>query len=129
MSYSKNSPAASSPHSVSRAQLSRATSYTVTPPGLTRVFSAQHLDDVSTYHGDDHGSNYDDEKNESVFSDEPEHLKNDNDDEAVRQSQDEVLEARTDVPNTQDLEASLEKKQSIRSVKHPNLVQRWTGAR
>ena len=123
MSYSKHTPAASSPHSVSRAQLSRATSNTVTSLDLTRVFSAQHLDDVSTYHGGDHGSNYDDEKNEFVCSDEPEQVRNEDDDQAVGQGRDEVLETRTDVLNTQDLEANLEKKQSIRSFKPPNLVQ------
>ena len=110
MSYVNHSPSTSSLHSVSR---------TVTPIDLTHVLSAQHLDHVSTYLASDHDADHDAQNNEAVFSNHSEHVMNQDEDETIRQGDDEV----SGVLNAQDLEASLEKKQSARSVRHLNLVQ------
>lgn len=83
---------------------------------MTRLFSAQHLDDVSIYHGGDHESQQTDD------SDTLEKLRQEDDDEARRHGDEEVEEVRMGVRDTRDLDATLEKKQSTRSVKDPDLV-------
>ena len=49
-------------------------------------------------------------------------MRNDDYDEAAREGKDEVAEVRMGIPDTRDLEANLEKKQTTRSIKDPNLV-------
>ena len=89
---------------------------------LQRVFSAQHLDDISNYHDGDHDSKEQDGNIETEYSDELEQVRNEDDDEAARKGEDEVPEVRMGVLDTRDLEANLEKKKSTRSIKDPNLV-------
>lgn len=103
-------------------QLTRSRSNAATRPRLERFFSAQHLDDVSLYHGGDHESNYHNDDNESEHTDELEQVRNQDYDEALRKGEDELPEVRTGISDTRDLEANLEKKQSKRSIKDPNLV-------
>ena len=109
---SRSAPA---PSSAPRVQL---------PPDrhLQRVFSAQHLDDISNYHDGDHHSKEHDGDIETQYSDELEQVRNEDYDEAARKGEDEVPEVRMGVPDTRDLEANLEKKKSTRSIKDPNLV-------
>lgn len=120
----KPSPSESTPSSTPRAQLRRGRSNTTSRPDLTlqRVFSAQHLDDVSNYHGGDHESKYRDGEDETEYSDELEQVRNEDYDEAARNGEAEVSEVRMGVPDVRDLEANLEKKQTTRSIKDPNLV-------
>ncbi|KAL9596046.1 MAG: hypothetical protein Q9219_006062 [cf. Caloplaca sp. 3 TL-2023] len=96
-------------------------------PQLTRVFSGQHLDDHSVYHGPGsvHGSEDAAGDEESDLSDrdsrEENEKTNPNEPEGAVDTRDRVLNAR-------DLEAPLEKKQSAKSAKakDPNLVT-WEG--
>lgn len=118
----KPSPSESTPSSTPRAQLRRGRSNTTSRPDLQRVFSAQHLDDVSNYHGGDHESKYRDGDDETEYSDELEQVRNEDYDEAARNGEAEVSEVRMGVPDVRDLEANLEKKQTTRSIKDPNLV-------
>ena len=87
-------------------------------PSIQHVFSAQHLDDISHYHGGEHDSKHQDQDNETEYSDELEH-DNEDFDEAARKGEDEVPQLRLDA---RDLEANLEKKPTTRSIKDPNLV-------
>ena len=103
-------------------QLQRGASNTARSPDLEHVFSAQHLDDVSHYHGGDHDSNYQHSDIETEYSDEHEQVSNEDDDEAARKGEDEVSDVRTGIRHTRDLEANLEKKPTTRSIKDPNLV-------
>ena len=97
------------------AQIQRGSSNTTRRPDIEHVFSAQHLDDVSLYHGGDHDSRYQDSDIETEYSDEHEQVTNEDYDEAARRREDAV-------PNARDLEANLEKKPTTRSIKDPNLV-------
>ena len=112
----KPSSSASSSSSRPRAQLSRR------PSNLQCVFSAQHLDDASNYHGGDHDSKTWDEDDESEYPDDLERMRKSDDDEAAREGKEEAPEVRVGVLDRQDIEANLEKKQSTRSIKDPNLV-------
>lgn len=92
-------------------------------PYLSRVFSAQHLDDASSYHGgalDPYTPNYDDETDTS------EGLRKERDEEAIERGEVEVNEVRMGIRDTRDLGSNLEKKQTTRSIKDPNLVS-WDG--
>ena len=92
-------------------------------PDLSRVYSAQHLDDVSVYHGPDHESQYRDEEDECGDSDVSEKLREEDDEKALSRGKEQLPEVQMGVPDTRDLEANkLEKKQSTRSTKDPNLV-------
>lgn len=122
----KLSRSAPTPSSVPRAQIRRGRSNTASRPHLRHVFSAQHLDDVSNYHGGDYDSKLEDEDDQTEYSDELEQVRNEDFDEAARNGEDEVPEVRMGVLDTRDLEANLEKKQSTRSIKDPNLVS-WDG--
>lgn len=113
------SPSASTPNSRPGARLQPDTA---SRPHLSHVFSAQHLDDVSHYHGGDHDSIYQDHDNETEYSDELEQVRNEDYDEAARKGQDEVPGLHMGVLDTRDLEANLEKKPTSRSIKDPNLV-------
>ena len=121
-------PIRSAPTPVSKpsAQPRRARSYKARATPLQRVFSAQHLDDVSNYHHGDHDAPHNDRDNDNQSSDESEKIRNEDDDDAAEEGEDEVPESRMGVPDTRDLEANLEKKQSKksskRSIKDPNLV-------
>lgn len=110
------------PNSTPRAQLPRGRSNTTSRPDLLRVFSAQHLDDVSNYHGGDHESKFQDGDDGTEYSDELEQVRNQDYDEAARNGEAEVSEVRMGVADTRDLEANLEKKETTRSIKDPNLV-------
>lgn len=85
-------------------------------PTIQHVFSAQHLDDVSHYHGGDH------EDNETEYSNELEHVRNEDYDEAARKGEDELPEVEMGGLDARDLEGNLEKNQTTRSIKDPNLV-------
>lgn len=119
LSPSRSAP---TPSSGPRAQFSRGRSNTASRHQLHHVFSAQHLDDASDYHAGDHDSQYNEKDNETEYSDELEQVRNEDYDEAVRNGEDEVSEVRMGIRDTRDLEANLEKKQTTRSIKDPNLV-------
>lgn len=121
MSDLKHSSSAPTPNSRLREQLARSSTASRAALRLS-VFSAQHLDDNSDYHGGDHDSRLVDEDNNSEYSDESEQVRNEDYDEAAREGLDEVSEVRGGVLSVRDLEASLEKRQSTRSIKDPNLV-------
>lgn len=116
------SRSAPTPSSGPRAQSRRGRSNTANRPHLQHVFSAQHLDDVSNYHGGDHDTEYQDDDNETEYSDELGQVRNEDYDEAASEGKEEVPEVRMGVLDRQDLEANLEKKQTSRSIKDPNLV-------
>ena len=121
-------PIRSAPTPASRpsAQPRRTGSYNARAAPLQRVFSAQHLDDVSNYHHGDHDAPHNDRDDDTESSDESEKIRDEDNDNAAEEGQDEVPESRMGVPDTRDLEANLEKKQSKRSskrsIKDPNLV-------
>lgn len=104
------------------AQLQRGHSNPTRRPDIQHVLSAQHLDDVSHYHGGDHDSKYQDNDIETEYSDEHEQVTNEDYDEAARKGEDEVPEVRMGIRDAKDLEANLEKKPTTRSIKDPNLV-------
>ncbi|CAF9903865.1 MAG: hypothetical protein ALECFALPRED_003017 [Alectoria fallacina] len=116
------SHSAPTPSSGPRARLPRRQSDSASSLHLQPVFSAQHLDDVSDYHDGDHQSKHHDADNDTDYSSELEHVRNDDYDEAAREGKDEVAEVRMGILDTRDLEANLEKKQTTRSIKDPNLV-------
>ena len=91
-------------------------------PNIQHVFSAQHLDDVSHYHGGDHHSDYQDIDIQTEYSDEHEQATSEDYDEAARKGEDEEPEVRMGIRDVRDLEANLEKKPTTRSIKDPNLV-------
>ena len=121
-------PIRSAPTPISKPspQPRRSSSYKATAAPLQRVFSAQHLDDVSHYHHGDHDAPHNDRDNDTESSDESEKIREEDNDDAAEEGEDEVPESRMGVPDTRDLEANLEKKQSKRSSKRsrkdPNLV-------
>lgn len=85
-------------------------------PRLSRVFSAQHIDDHSHYHS--YGEHHD-QQSESTSSDDSDCA------EEVEREKDRETgdgELRDGVVNERDVEAPLEKTKSSRSVKDPNLV-------
>ena len=96
-------------------------------PHLHRFFSAQYLDDQSVYHAE-HDIESEDETSSTGY-DLSEQVTEKDDDEAREHGQDQVEEERMGVPNERDLEAArappLEKRQTSRSVKDPNLVSRY----
>ena len=105
-------PATSSP------ELEGTPTNTSTPPApLSRLFSGQHLDDLSHYKDTEHDSrstteHEDEEANEKSLQ---------KDDDQIPSEA--APEVRMGVQNERDLEANaLEKKQSTKSVKDPNLV-------
>lgn len=100
----------------------RARSSTAAYPRLTNVYSAQHLDDVSDYHGGDHDSQYRDHGGETSDLDNLEKARQDDYDDAEKYGDEDDSEVRDGVPNTKDLESKLEKKPTTRSIKDPNLV-------
>lgn len=102
--------------------LTRSRSNTASRPHPERFFPAQHLDDVSIYHGGDHESNYHDDANETEYTDDLEQASNQDHDEASKKGEDEVPEIRIGISDTRDLETNLEKKRSRRLIKDPNLV-------
>lgn len=92
-------------------------------PDLSRVFTGQHLDDHSTYHGRDSvSSNREEEHSTDELSDLSEEVAKKEDSELGEKLPEETVEVRNDVANIRDLEAPLEKKQSAKSVRDPNLV-------
>ena len=113
---------APTPSSGTRAQPASGRSNTANRPPLQHVFSAQHLDDVSNYHAGDHDPEYQDDDNETECSDELEQVRNEDYREAASEGKEEVPEVRMGVLDVRDLEANLEKKQTTRSIKDPNLV-------
>ena len=121
-------PIRSAPTPISKpsAQPHRTGSHKVSAAPLQRVFSAQHLDDISDYHHGDHDAPHNDRENDTESSDESEKIRDEDNDDAAEDGEDEVPESRMGVPDTRDLEANLEKKQSKksskRSLKDPNLV-------
>ena len=119
LSPSHSAPA---PNQGFEAQLQRSTSNTARRPDIQRIYSAQHLDDVSHYHGGDHDSNCHDNDIETVYSDEHDQVAEEDYDEAARKGEDEVPEVRMGIRDVRDLEANLEKKPTTRSIKDPNLV-------
>lgn len=117
-----SSRSAPTPSSGLATRLTRSRTSDASRPRLERFFSAQHLDDVSIYHGGDHDSIYHNDDNGSEYVDELEQVRNQGYDEALKKGEDEVPEVRMGISDTRDLEANLEKKQSKRSIKDPNLV-------
>lgn len=117
-------PSLRSLSSRSRAQSFR--SQSTRPNGnLHRIFSGQHLDDVSVYHHDyDHERDNDDQHTPSNDSSE-ETMEKQDDAEAREAGMEEVPEVRQGVKDSRDLEVgrpTLEKKHTSRSIKDPNLV-------
>ena len=92
------------------------------PPHIEPVFTAQHPDHVSNYHDGEHESKEQDGDIETEYSDELEQVRNEDYDEAARIGEDEVPEVRMGILDKRDLEGNLEKKQSARPIKDPNLV-------
>lgn len=118
----ESSHSAPTPSSGTRAQLTRGRSNTASRPRPQHVFSAQHLDDVSNYHAGDHDPEYQHDDNETEYSDELEQVRNEDYGEAASEGKEEVPEVRMGVLDMRDLEANLEKKETTRSIKDPNLV-------
>ncbi len=85
-------------------------------PRLSRVFSAQHLDDHSDYHS--HGEHYNQQLEPTSNDD------SDSAEEGEREKDRETDngELRDGITNERDVEAPLEKTKSSRSIKDPNLV-------
>ena len=110
----------------SRAQSFR--SQSSRPTGnLHHILSGQHLDDVSVYHHDHDHESDDDEEEENTYSSESsqEVIEKQDNAEARGAGAEDVPEARQGIPDSRDLEAGrpkLEKKQTSRSFKDPNLV-------
>lgn len=100
----------------------RARSSTADRPHQSRVFSAQHLDDVSNYHDGDHGSQHPDDGDETLDPNNIEMVTQNDHDEAKQIRDEEVPEPMNGIADGKDLEANLEKKTTSRSVKDPNLV-------
>ncbi|KAL8806184.1 MAG: hypothetical protein Q9200_005136 [Gallowayella weberi] len=96
-------------------------------PRLSRVFSSQHLDDFSTYHGRD-SVLFD--RGEVPLADEESDLSEEvvkqNNNELGEKLPEETIDVRNGVANVRDLEVPLEKKRSSKSVKDPKLVT-WDG--
>lgn len=94
-----------------------------TRPGLSKVFSGHHLDDQSTYHARDSVSekweNHPTADEESDLSGE---TADEEDKEARGQPFEETAESQNAAAASRDPEAPLEKKQSTKSVKDPDLV-------
>ena len=115
-------PSASAPSRPIRANSAHSNGSRSTKPGLTRVHTAQHLDDTSVYH----------HYNESESDDDggtSEDLQPEDDEEARKEGLAVQSEERMGVSGERDLEAgdtTLEKKKSSRSIKDPNLVT-WNG--
>ncbi|KAL8728861.1 MAG: hypothetical protein Q9166_005101 [cf. Caloplaca sp. 2 TL-2023] len=97
--------------------------FSTNQPESSRVSTGQHLDEQSTYHGRDsvlfNRDVEDGAGEESDLSEEASRLGNDALEEKLP---DETVEVRNCVTNVRDLEAPLEKKESAKSVKDPNLV-------
>jgi len=92
------------------------------PPRLSRVFSAQHIDDHSHYHSYDEHHGQQSEPTSSDDSDFADQIEHEDDREAGDSVGDEYTEIRDGVANEQDVEAALEKTKSSRTIKDPNLV-------
>ncbi len=97
------------------------------PQGQSDTNNPPHIQPVLTAQHPDHVSNYPDSKErdgdiETEYSDELEQVRNQDYDEAAKEGEDEVPEVRMGILDKRDLEGSLEKKQSARSIKDPNLV-------
>lgn len=106
----------------SRPQSTRARSSSAGHRHLHRVYSAQHLDDVSTYHAEDHDAQHQDLSAESDFSVE---VQKEEDKEAARDGEKQREEqdgTYMGVRYEQDIEAPLETMQTSRHIKDPNLV-------
>ena len=116
------SRSAPNPSPISRPHRSRPRSNSANYPRLHHVFSAQHLDDASTYHGGDHDSQHRDADAGTLDSTASDEVKKKDDIDAEKVGEEEVQAVRMGIRNTRDLEANLEKKRSARSVKAANLV-------
>ncbi len=116
-------PSSSAPTTQSsRSSAGRTRSNTANRAHQSRVFSAQHLDDVSNYHDGDHGSQHRDECDETLDSANIEMIRQEDHDGIEQLGDKEVPEHRNGIPDDKDLEANLEKTPTRRSVKDPNLV-------
>ena len=91
-------------------------------PRLSRVFSAQHLDDHSHYHGHDERHGQQLEATSSEESDYTEKVEREEEKELGGNTGEESTEIREGIVNERDVEAPLERIKSTRSVKDPNLV-------
>ena len=92
-------------------------------PHLHHAVSGRHLDDHSLYHASDDVLAKEERESVDDESDYAEHVAEE-DDEKVEEKDgtEETSEARQGIPNERDLEAPLEKKQTTKSAKDPNLV-------
>ena len=116
-------------------EFGRSQTNTSNQPRLSRVFSAQHLDDASIYQGADHNALYVEPEDEDESGTQKKVTERDYD-EASDHAQEAGLGMRMENDEPKDLEANnLEKKPSVKSVKDPNLVRAdqirwdhgWTG--
>ena len=102
---------------------SRSRNNSTSRPQLRHVFSGRHLDDHSVYHGNDddltQNEGGDWVEDESDFS---EQVAKDENEKAEEDGVEETSEVRGGVLTERDLEASLERKQTKKSVKDQNLV-------
>lgn len=106
----------------SRFPAGRARSSTTDHPHHFRVFSAQHLDDVSNYHEGGHSSEHRNIGNEALDPNDIEMIRQEDHGETEQPRDNEIPERRDGIPDEKDLEANLEKIPTIRSFKDPNLV-------
>ncbi|KAI4191612.1 MAG: hypothetical protein LQ346_004712 [Caloplaca aetnensis] len=96
-------------------------------PRISRVFTGQHLDDYSIYHGRNSGA-HEESGEEDEESDLSERVSREENEALGEKLPEEIAEVRGGIPNVRDVEAPLERKQSTKSAKSkdPNLVT-WDG--
>ncbi|KAI4111174.1 MAG: hypothetical protein LQ345_006856 [Seirophora villosa] len=97
-------------------------------PGASRIFSAQHLDDYSTYHGQDSVVHEPEENEESEGSEFSQPVTKEENQDFAEDLSGKTTGVGNRVPSMRDVEAPLEKRSSAKSVKarDPNLVT-WDG--
>lgn len=93
-------------------------------PGASRIFSAQHLDDYSTYHGQDSVVHEPEENEESEGSEFSQPVTKEENQDFAEDLSGKTTGVGNRVPSMRDVEAPLEKRSSAKSVKarDPNLV-------
>lgn len=114
--------AASANSRVSGPRSSRSRTSSKTRPQLHHVVSGRHLDDHSTYHGNDDVSAKEEGQWVEDDSDYSEQVVKDENEKAEEDGTEETSEVRGGILTERDLEAPLEKKQTAKSIKDPNLV-------
>jgi len=91
-------------------------------PQLHNVVSGRHLDDHSTYHGHDELTPKEEGQWVEDDSDYSEQVRKDENEKAEEDGTRETSEVRGGILTERDLEAPLERKQTTKSIRDPNLV-------